>query len=84
MAEIYQGFFEGTGVGSFNFTDLLLCIYQADQSAIALYEGVKQLEEAWQEKNWQNALGGAMFVFTAAESFVQQALPQCEKLEFAK
>lgn len=47
MAEIYQGFFEGTGVGSFNFTDLLLCIYQADQSAIALYEGVKQLDLAW-------------------------------------
>lgn len=40
MAEIYQGFFEGTGVGTFNFTDLLLCIYQADQSAIELYEGV--------------------------------------------
>lgn len=30
IAEIYQGFMESTGVGSFNFTNLLLCIYEAD------------------------------------------------------
>lgn len=47
MAEIFQGFMESFGVGTFNFTNLLLCIYEADQSALALYEGVNLLEEAW-------------------------------------
>ena len=37
LAEIFQGFMESTGVGSFNFTNLLLCIYEADQSALELY-----------------------------------------------
>jgi hypothetical protein len=40
MAEILQGLFETTGVGSFNFTNLLLCVYEADQSALELYEGI--------------------------------------------
>ena len=32
MAKIYKGFMEVTDVGTFNFTNLLLCIYEADQS----------------------------------------------------
>merc|ERR1712048_636301 len=51
VTEIYQGFLEGMGVGTFNFTDLLLCIYEADQTAIAVYEGVNLIEEAWQKKD---------------------------------
>lgn len=45
--EFAQGFLEATKVGTFNFTNLLLCIYEADQSAIALYEGVETLEKAY-------------------------------------
>lgn len=81
MAEIYQGFLEGTGVGTFNFTNLLLCIYEADQSAIALYEGVNLLEQAWASKDWENAIGGAMFIFTGVESFMQQGLQVCESID---
>lgn len=47
LAEIYQGFMEEMGVGTFNFTNLLLCIYEADQAAIMAYEGVEMAEEAW-------------------------------------
>jgi len=47
LAEIYQGYLEEMGVGTFNFTNLLLCIYEADQSAIIAYEGVQMAEEAW-------------------------------------
>lgn len=47
IAEIFQGLMEGTQVGTFNFTNLLLCIYQADQCALEAYEGVQILEEAW-------------------------------------
>merc|ERR1719454_1129483 len=45
MADIFQGLFETTGVGSFNFTNLLLCVYEADQSALELYQGIQLLEK---------------------------------------
>jgi hypothetical protein len=42
--EVAQGFLEATNVGKFNFTNLLICIYEADQAALILDEGVKMLE----------------------------------------
>lgn len=80
IAEFTQGFFEATQVGEFNFTNLLLCIYEADQAALILYEGVEILEEAWADKNWQEAIGGVI----AGVAFVQQleaSLPVCEAID---
>jgi hypothetical protein len=67
-AEVAQGFLEATNVGTFNFTNLLICIYEADQAALILYEGVQILEEAYKDKDPEEAIGGII----AAVAFVQQ------------
>ena len=76
-AEILQGFFEGTNVGTFNFTNLLICIYGEDQAAIALYEGVELFEQAWADKDWTEAVGGVIALVAAVQG-AEQALPTCE------
>lgn len=60
ITEVAQGFLQGTKVGSFNFTNLLMCIYEADGAALDLYESVEILENAWAKKDWQDAIGGVM------------------------
>lgn len=80
VTEIAQGLLEATKVGTFNFTNLLICIYEADQAALALYESVETLEDAWKKKDWQEAIGGVI----AAVAFYQgmeQALPVCEAVD---
>ena len=67
-AEVAQGFLEATNVGHFNFTNLLICIYEADQAALILDEGVKMLEQAWKDKDVEEAIPGVI----AAVAFVQQ------------
>ena len=47
VTEVAQGLLEGTKVGHFDFTALLFCIYEADQAALILYEGVQIIEEAY-------------------------------------
>jgi hypothetical protein len=37
IAEFLQGFFKSTNVGDFNLTNLLVCIYEMDNAAIAFY-----------------------------------------------
>jgi hypothetical protein len=37
ITEVIQGLLEGTKVGTFNFTNLLLCIYEMDQAAMVAY-----------------------------------------------
>jgi hypothetical protein len=37
IAEFLQGFFKATNVGEFNLTNLLVCIYEMDNAAIAFY-----------------------------------------------
>jgi hypothetical protein len=37
ITEVIQGLLEGTKVGTFNFTNLLLCIYEMDQAAMIAY-----------------------------------------------
>lgn len=44
MAEFVQGFLETTQVGEFNFTDLLMCIYETDQAALIMYQAVEIFE----------------------------------------
>jgi len=45
--EVLQGFLQATDVGTFNFTNLLICIYEADQDAMGLYAAIQLFEEAW-------------------------------------
>merc|ERR1712023_257753 len=37
LAEILQGFFSGVDIVDMNFMDFLICVYEADQSALELY-----------------------------------------------
>lgn len=79
-AEVAQGFLEATNVGKFNFTNLLICIYEADQAALILDEDVKLLEQAWKDKSIQEAIPGVIM----AVAFVQQlkqSLPVCEAVD---
>jgi hypothetical protein len=52
IAEFLQGFFQATEVGQFNLTNLLICIYEMDNAALAFYESAEMLEEAWEQKDW--------------------------------
>lgn len=77
VTEIMQGFLEASNVGTFNFTNLLICIYQEDQAAIALYEGVETLEEAYKDKDWNEAIGGVIALVASFQA-AEQGLPVCE------
>ena len=76
-AAFTQGFLEATKVGTFNFTNLLICIYEEDQAALILDEGVKLLEEAYEDKDWQEAIGGVIAMVAFVQQF-KQGLPVCE------
>lgn len=88
VAEVAQGFMEATKVGSFNFTNLLLCVYEADQSALELYEGIDLLEKSLNDQDVMpkliDGMGGLTFSFLAAQAFVQNALPLCEQIDKSK
>lgn len=47
LAEILQGFFNGIGVEVGDFMDVLVCVYEADQSALELYADIQLWAEAW-------------------------------------
>jgi len=66
-AKVASGLMSSTGVGSFNFEALLICIYQADEAAEVLEAAVETLEEAYKDKSIQEAVGGAI----ATLAFVQ-------------
>jgi hypothetical protein len=80
IAEFLQGFFKSTNVGDFNLTNLLVCIYEMDNAAIAFYQGAEMLDEAWEKKDWNDALGGAIAIFAGVQG-VEQALPACEAVD---
>jgi hypothetical protein len=72
MADIFQGLFEATKVGTFNFTNLLLCVYEADQAALELYEGVDLIEQSLTKDKdivakLTDGFGGLVFSFLAAQ-----------------
>jgi len=69
VTEVLQGLFESLNVGSFNFTALLECVYTADGAALALYQAVEILEEAYKKKDPQEAIGGVVAII----SFVKGA-----------
>lgn len=82
-AKVASGLLSSTLVGTFNFQDLLLCIYEADEAATALEASVETLEKAYKDKSLNEAVGGAI----AALAFVQtlkQTIPICESVDSTK
>ena len=80
IAEFLQGFFQATEVSQFNLTNLLICIYEMDNAALAFYESAEMFEEAWEKKDWQEAIGGAIAIVAGVQQ-VEQSLPVCEAVD---
>jgi hypothetical protein len=80
VAEVLGGFMQATKVGTFNFTNLLICIYEADQAAEVGYEAVEIFEQAWKDKQWQEAIGGAIATVAFVQG-VEQTIPACEAVD---
>jgi len=82
IAEMLQGFLKGANVGTFNFTALLECIYEADQAAEVLYVASSQIiPEAIAHKDIMEGIVGAIFMYSGVETFLTQALPLCEQVD---
>merc|ERR1712127_704263 len=82
VAEMLQGFLKGSKVGTFNFTALLECIYEADQAAEVMYVAVDQIiPEAIHDKDIMEGVAGAIFLYSAVQTFMTQALPLCEQVD---
>jgi len=80
VAEVAQGLLESTKVGTFNYTNLLTCIYETDQSALILYKAVTTLEESYKDKDPKEAVVG--FIETVAFlAQLKQSLPVCEAID---
>lgn len=60
MTEVIQGFLAGMEVGKINFLDLLMCINNADQAAMILYQDVAMFKEAWAEKDAMEGVAAAI------------------------
>jgi hypothetical protein len=69
VTEVLSGLLESTNVGTFNFTNLLMCVYEADGAALSLYQAVEVLEKAYKDKDAQEAIGGVIGIV----AFVQAA-----------
>jgi len=80
VAEVAQGMLKSTGVGSFDLEALLICIYEEDQAALILYEGVQILEEAYADKDIGEAIGGVIAMVAFVQQF-KQGLPACEAID---
>jgi len=82
VAEMLHGFLKGSKVGTFNFTALLECIYEADQAAEVMYVAIDQIiPEAVKDKDVIEGVMGAIFLYSAVQTFKSQALPICEQVD---
>jgi len=63
-------------VGTFNFTNLLICIYEEDQAALILYEAVDTLEASYKDKDIMEAVAGIIMTIGAVQQ-ARQGLPAC-------
>lgn len=82
-AKVASGLLSSTTVGSFNFQELLLCVYQADGAAMVLEAAAETIEQAYKDKDVKEAVSGAV----EALAFVQdlrQTIPTCESVDSAK
>ena len=80
-ADLIQGMLKGMNIGTFNFTALLECIYEADQDAELVLAVTQLEEEAWKNKDWIPGVMGVAFAYGAVETFVQQVLPICKQVD---
>jgi hypothetical protein len=80
VAAVAQGMLRAMNVGTFNFTNLLICIYQADQAALILYELVGLLEDAIKTHNVQDLIGVGILGFGFVQQ-LKQTLPVCEAVD---
>jgi hypothetical protein len=82
VAEMVQGFLKGANVGSFNFTALLECIYEADQDAEIVYVVFDQIiPEAIHNKEYPELLVAGFFLVSAVQTFRTQVMPVCEQVD---
>merc|ERR1719183_1243628 len=77
LSLILQGFFNGVGVKVGAFIDVLVCIYEADQSALELYADIQMWEEAWQDKDIMEAVFAVVFLVAFGQSIKSQVTPAC-------
>jgi len=80
IAEVIQGILEGTKVGTFNFTNLLICIYEMDQAAEIAYQDFEMIEDAFKNKDYEELIGAAIATVAAVQQF-EQGLPVCEAVD---
>ena len=86
IAELFQGLFSATNVGTFNFTDLLICVDDMDRVALLMDEDVKVAKKIMNDTDWQNRLGdaiGFVMVIMAGVQQFKQGVPAC-KAAFGK
>ena len=79
VAEMLQGFFQGVGIVDMNFMDVLVCIYEADQSALELYADLQIWQEAWADKSLFEGLFAVVFLVAFGQSIKQQVVPACSQ-----
>ena len=78
-AKVASGLMSSTAVGSFNFQDLLLCIYEADGAAMVLEGAAETIEQAYKDKSVQEAVAGAVQALGFVQS-LKQTIPVCESV----
>jgi thermostable 8-oxoguanine DNA glycosylase len=80
VADFMKGFLEATNVGTFNFTALLICIYEADQTALIIYTVIHMLQDAIKNKDYQELIGVAIGTIAAVQQF-KQTVPVCMSVD---
>tara|TARA_B110000285_G_C15086888_1_gene596723 strand:+ start:494 stop:1732 length:1239 start_codon:yes stop_codon:yes gene_type:complete len=78
-AKVASGLMSSTAVGSFNYQDLLLCIYEADGAAMVLEGAAETIEQAYKDKSVQEAVAGAVQALGFVQS-LKQTIPVCESV----
>jgi len=78
-AKVASGLLSSTQVGTFNYQELLMCIYEADGAAMVLEAAAETMEQAYKDKDIKEAVSGAV----EALGFVQElkkTIPVCESV----
>lgn len=68
--------------GKFNLEDLLFCIMDEDQAAIAFDEAFKLFEAAYETKDFSKAIGGVIAVVGGVQQ-AEKGLEVCEKIDLS-
>merc|ERR1712167_96023 len=76
LSETVQGMTEAFGL-KIDIGALLACIGEEDKALLSADAAVQQFEQAYKDKNVEEAVGGAILLFAAYQTAVQ-GLPACE------